>query len=144
MALLGHNGAGKTTTISILTGLQPLTSGRVSVRGLDVQTQVGAVRKLLGVCPQHNILWDNLTVMEHMRLFAALKGVPVARLAQECEALIKEVGLTEKTHVCSSKLSGGMKRKLSLAVAMLGGSRVVLLDEPTSGMDPWSRRCVRA
>ena len=139
-ALLGHNGAGKTTTISILTGLQPMTSGSVSVRGLDVERQLVPIRRMLGVCPQHNILWDNLTVLEHMQLFAALKGVSPSRVKSECEALIREVGLTEKTHVCSSKLSGGMKRKLSVAIAMLGGSRVVLLDEPTSGMDPWSRR----
>ena len=139
-ALLGHNGAGKTTTISILTGLQAMTKGRVTVRGFDVERQLAPIRRLLGVCPQHNILWDNLTVMEHMKVFAALKGVHRNNVRKECEDLIREVGLTEKTNVCSGKLSGGMKRKLSVAIAMLGNSRVVLLDEPTSGMDPWSRR----
>ena len=141
-ALLGHNGAGKTTTISILTGLLPSTAGSVSVRGMDVDRQLVPIRRLLGVCPQHNILWDNLTVLEHMRLFAALKGVPPSRVRQESLELIAEVGLTEKVNVCSRKLSGGMKRKLSVAIAMLGNSKVVLLDEPTSGMDPWSRRSV--
>ncbi len=84
-ALLGHNGAGKTTTIGILTGLLPLTSGTVSVRGLDVESQLSLIRRQLGVCPQHNILWDSLTVMEHMQVFAALKGVPMGSVRQECE-----------------------------------------------------------
>mmetsp|Transcript_22435 Transcript_22435/g.36763 ORF Transcript_22435/g.36763 Transcript_22435/m.36763 type:complete len:908 (-) Transcript_22435:925-3648(-) len=96
------------------------------------------IRADLGMCPQHNILWDYLTVKEHLYVYGRLKGV------ESCEdaasELIRDVGLTEKTNVISKNLSGGMKRKLNVAMALIGGPRVVFLDEPTSGMDPFSRR----
>jgi ABC-type multidrug transport system ATPase subunit len=139
-ALLGHNGAGKSTTISILTGLIPATSGDCLLDGYSVAEDMQEIRKSLGVCPQHNVLFDNLTVREHLQLFATLKGVPQAKLKGAIEHIIQDVGLHEKTHVFSKNLSGGMKRKLSVAIALLGDSKIVFLDEPTSGMDPYSRR----
>ncbi|OQR88959.1 ATP-binding Cassette (ABC) Superfamily, partial [Achlya hypogyna] len=137
-ALLGHNGAGKTTTIGMLTGLFPPTKGTAYVFGQTITADMDALRASMGVCPQHDVLYDELTVREHLALYAALKAVPDA--AAQIDALLAEVGLTEKRHVATAKLSGGQKRKLSVAIALLGQSRVVFLDEPTSGMDPYSRR----
>jgi ATP-binding cassette subfamily A (ABC1) protein 3 len=138
--LLGHNGAGKTTTINMLTGMLEPSSGAMSVFGRDVSHDLTAIRKDMGVCPQHDVLWPELTVKEHLRLYADIKGIPYAKITEEIERAVKTVGLTEKMNVQSGKLSGGQKRKLSVCIALLGGSKVIFLDEPTSGMDPYSRR----
>ena len=139
-ALLGHNGAGKTTTISMLTGLIAPDGGAATITGLDIYKNMEEIRRNLGVCPQHNILFDDLTVQEHLVMFASFKGVPRGELKQEVEKMIQSVGLTEKRNVRAKFLSGGQKRKLSVGIAFIGGSKVVFLDEPTSGMDPYSRR----
>lgn len=128
--LLGHNGAGKTTTISMLTGLLAPTSGQTYMYDQDVTEDLDAIRKYLGVCPQHDVLWDNLTVEEHLRLYAGLKEVPNADVETAVREIIQEVGLTEKVKVQSKQLSGGQKRKLSVAIALIGDSKVVILDEP--------------
>ena len=139
-ALLGHNGAGKTTAISMLTGLLPPTGGGATIAGKDIASDMAGIRHSLGVCPQHDVLWDDLTVEEHLQFFAGLKGVPKDEIPATVKDIIVEVGLTEKVKYLSSQLSGGQKRKLSVAIALIGGSKVVFLDEPTSGMDPYSRR----
>jgi len=138
--LLGHNGAGKTTTISMLTGGLAPDEGRALIDGMDIRTDMDAIRKSLGVCPQFDILWPELTVKEHMRLYATFTGIPPQYVDQEMTELLHEVGLEEKTDSFVSSLSGGQKRKLSLSIAFLGNPKVVFLDEPTSGMDPYSRR----
>ncbi|CAN0449923.1 unnamed protein product, partial [Scytosiphon promiscuus] len=97
------------------------------------------VRHSLGVCPQHDILYPDLTVREHLRMYAVLKSVPRSRLQATIRATLSDVGLTEKENELTTTLSGGQKRKLSVGIALIGGSRVVFLDEPTSGMDP--HRC---
>ncbi|RHZ08100.1 hypothetical protein DYB26_013866, partial [Aphanomyces astaci] len=119
--LLGHNGAGKTTLISILTGMIPTTTGNAFFGGHSILDDMNAIRQSLGMCPQHDVLYADMTVQEHL-VFYGRK--------------IAEVGLTEKRHVFTASLSGGMKRKLSVAIALLGDSKLVFLDEPTSGMDP--------
>ena len=139
-ALLGHNGAGKTTTLSMLSGLLPPTSGDARVFGQSIRTQMPLIRETLGVCPQHNILWPILSVQEHLQIYGAVKGVPRAELSQAVDDMIAQVGLTEKRHVAAAALSGGMQRKLSVGIALIGDSKIVFLDEPTSGMDPYSRR----
>lgn len=140
-ALLGHNGAGKTTTIAMLTGLFPPTSGNAIVNGYDILYNINGVRKSLGICPQHNILFDLLTVEEHLWFFTNLKGIMSDELIEgEVERMIGLIGLEEKRHVQSKHLSGGMKRKLSVGIALVGGSKVVMFDEPTSGMDVSARR----
>jgi len=138
--LLGHNGAGKTTTISILTGLIDRTSGHASIDGFDTQTQMAEIRAGLGICPQFDVLWPTLTVREHLELYAAFAGMNKDEIKRDLTRVVEEVALTEKIDVNSSDLSGGMKRKLSLAISFIGNPSVVFLDEPTSGMDPYSRR----
>ncbi|KAK3796087.1 hypothetical protein RRG08_044081 [Elysia crispata] len=139
-ALLGHNGAGKTTTMSMLTGFIPPTSGTAEVNGCDIHEDIQGVRESLGLCPQHNILFDTMTVKEHLVFFARLKGMNGSEMKKEVMATVKEVGLETKINARSQSLSGGQKRKLSVGIALIGGSKVVILDEPTSGMDPAARR----
>ena len=138
--LLGHNGAGKSTTLSMLSGMLPPTSGDALVFGQSILNAMPSIRSTLGVCPQHNILFSLLTVKEHLQLYAVIKGVEKAKVEEAVLDMIKQVGLEEKVHVRSHALSGGMQRKLSVAIALIGDSRIVFLDEPTSGMDPYSRR----
>ena len=139
-ALLGHNGAGKTTTISILTGMLNQTSGEALINGKSISTEMSAIRQSLGICPQFDVLWPTMTVKEHLKLYAAFAGMPNAMINQEVEAAVTEVALSEKLNYPTGKLSGGQKRKLSLAISFIGRPDVVFLDEPTSGMDPYSRR----
>ncbi|XP_044505775.1 ABC transporter A family member 1 isoform X2 [Mangifera indica] len=140
LALLGHNGAGKSTTISMLVGLLPPTSGDALVFGKNVVTDMDEIRKELGVCPQQDILFPELTVREHLEMFAILKGVKEDILENVVTDMVDEVGLADKVNTVVRALSGGMKRKLSLGIALIGDSKVVILDEPTSGMDPYSMR----
>jgi len=140
VGLLGHNGAGKTTTMSILTGLYPPSEGDVHVNGCSVRADSYGVRKQLGVCLQHNALWEMLTVEEHLRLFCNLKSVPSKRMAADVDRLLQDTGLTFKRSAASGALSGGMKRKLSIGIALAGSSQVIVLDEPTAGVDATSRR----
>uniref|UniRef100_A0A8C6QCJ9 ABC transporter domain-containing protein n=1 Tax=Nannospalax galili TaxID=1026970 RepID=A0A8C6QCJ9_NANGA len=142
-ALLGHNGAGKTTTLSILTGLLPPTSGTVLIVGKDIETSLNALCQSLGMCPQHNILFtSNLTVAEHILFYAQLKGKSWEEAQLETEAMLEYTGLHHKRNEEVQDLSGGMQRKLSIAIAFVGDSKVVVLDEPTSGVDPYSRRSI--
>ncbi|GMF35983.1 unnamed protein product [Phytophthora fragariaefolia] len=138
--LLGHNGAGKTTLISMLTGMIAPASGDATFRGLSITEDMDEIRESLGLCFQHDVLFEELTVEEHLRFFGRIKGYTKTELDAVITKQIREVGLTEKRHVKSTELSGGMKRKLSVAVSLLGDSSLVFLDEPTSGMDPYSRR----
>uniref|UniRef100_A0A3B1K2Q3 ATP binding cassette subfamily A member 7 n=1 Tax=Astyanax mexicanus TaxID=7994 RepID=A0A3B1K2Q3_ASTMX len=136
-SFLGHNGAGKTTT-SILTGLFPPTAGSVYIKGMDIRTDMNEIRRTLGVCPQHNVLFD-LTVEEHVWFYGHMKGMSSSEVKEEMASLLEDVGLTHKRHEQTKNLSG-MQRKLSVAIAFIGGSKVVILDEPTAGVDPYSRR----
>ncbi|XP_019856993.1 PREDICTED: ATP-binding cassette sub-family A member 3-like, partial [Amphimedon queenslandica] len=138
-ALLGHNGAGKTTTINILSGFYPPTSGNAFINGLSVLDDIELIRTNLGLCPQHNVLFDRLTVREHLRFFIKLKGVS-GNTTDAIDDLLDDLELIDKSDVQSQNLSGGMKRKLSVAISLIGGSKFVILDEPTSGMDPYARR----
>lgn len=140
LALLGHNGAGKSTTISMLVGLLPPTSGDALIFGKNILTDMDDIRKGLGVCPQNDILFPELTVKEHLEIFANLKGVHKDSLDNVVTEMIDEVGLADKVNTVVRALSGGMKRKLSLGIALIGDSKVIILDEPTSGMDPYSMR----
>jgi ABC-type multidrug transport system ATPase subunit len=142
--LLGGNGSGKTTTSRLLTGIYPATSGTAKVFGYDVATDLVEVRKLWGLCQQENIMWRELTVNDHIRLFGILLGLSGAVLKESKKSVLADVMLTHKTKALSSQLSGGMQRRLSLAIAFLGHPKAVFLDEPTSGIDPFSRRGIWA
>ncbi|GLD53697.1 ATP-binding cassette sub-family A member 1-like isoform X1, partial [Lates japonicus] len=139
-SFLGHNGAGKTTTMSILTGLFPPTSGTALINGYDIHTDMDSIRKYLGMCPQHNVLFNELTVEEHIYFYARLKGHSHDEVKIEMDQMIKDVGLPHKRKDLAKNLSGGMQRKLSVAIAFVGGSKIVILDEPTAGVDPYARR----
>lgn len=139
-ALLGHNGAGKTTTLSMLTGLLEPTAGEASVMNLDIFNNMEEVRKHLGVCPQHDVLFEFLNPEDHLRLFAAFKGTPKDQIEAQVAQMLVDIDLTGAKAQLSRTLSGGQKRKLSVAIALIGDSKVVLLDEPTSGMDTAARR----
>ncbi|XP_050571637.1 phospholipid-transporting ATPase ABCA7 [Cygnus atratus] len=141
-SFLGHNGAGKTTTMSILTGLLPPTSGTAYVLGWDIRCDIDSIRKTMGTCPQHNVLFDILTVEEHIWFYGRLKGLAEEQVKAEMEQLLRDTGLPHKRREQTRNLSGGMQRKLSVAIAFVGGSRVVVLDEPTAGVDPYSRRSI--
>ena len=137
--LLGHNGAGKTTTINMLTGLFDPSDGGASICGYDVLTEMDSVRKNLGVCPQHDILWNELTPYEHLHLFSTLKGVKKEDVNSSIDKLLEQVNLS---HVRSSQVgtfSGGMKRRLSVAISAIGNPKVIYFDEPSTGLDPVSR-----
>ncbi|CBJ29591.1 conserved unknown protein [Ectocarpus siliculosus] len=138
--LLGHNGAGKSTAISMITGTLPPTRGEAYLRGRKLTSDLVGIRRSLGVCFQQNTLFDQLTVFQHLQLFAVVKGVRARDVDDEAARMVSEVGLMEKKDTPASALSGGQKRKLSVALAFIGGSEVIVLDEPTSGMDPFSRR----
>ncbi|KAL2079018.1 hypothetical protein ACEWY4_024762 [Coilia grayii] len=139
-SFLGHNGAGKTTTMSILTGLFAPTSGTAIINGYDIRTDMDAIRKHLGMCPQHNVLFNDLTVEEHIYFYARLKGRSKKEVDIEIDQMIQDVGLPHKRKELAKNLSGGMQRKLSVAIAFVGGSNIVILDEPTAGVDPYARR----
>uniref|UniRef100_A0A8C5QFN3 ATP-binding cassette sub-family A member 2 n=1 Tax=Leptobrachium leishanense TaxID=445787 RepID=A0A8C5QFN3_9ANUR len=142
VSFLGHNGAGKTTTMSILTGLFPPTSGSATIYGHDIRTEMNEIRKSLGMCPQHNVLFDKLTVEEHLWLYSRLKGMAEDEICKEMDKMIEDLELSNKRHSLVQTLSGGMKRKLSVAIAFVGGSKAVILDEPTAGVDPYARRAI--
>ena len=138
--LLGVNGAGKTTTIHMLTGMVPATSGEAEVLGFSIHGRMQEIRRMIGVCPQHNVLYDLLTVRQHLLLFAAIQGLDSSAAAAAVHEMIADAELAPYIDTRVAALSGGQKRKTSLAIALLGASRVVVLDEPTAGMDPASRR----
>ncbi|XP_044269295.1 phospholipid-transporting ATPase ABCA3-like isoform X2 [Tribolium madens] len=140
--LLGHNGAGKTTTMSMICGMFPPSSGTAIVNGYDIRTNIHNVRESMGLCPQHNVLFDNLSVWEHLYFFGKLKGLKMNEINKEIDDYIKLLDLENKKNSLSKTLSGGMKRKLSVAIALCGKSKVVMLDEPTAGLDPSARRTV--
>jgi len=137
--LLGPNGAGKTTTIRMLLGLLRPTSGHAFIHGEEISTGRQSVKSKLGVCPQETVLWPELTVSEHLNLIGRMYDVPARKLRSDSERLIEEFSLGEKRHQPVKRLSGGLKRRLNLALALVHGPDVIMLDEPSAGLDPQSR-----
>ena len=141
-SLLGHNGAGKSTTISMLTGLLSRTAGNARCLGNDLFNNMSEVRKYMGVCPQHDVLFDVLTPEEHLDIFYDFKGGDPALKANEIQAMIVDSSLDPDRKKNAKSLSGGNRRKLSVCISLCGNSRLVLLDEPTAGMDISARRAL--
>ncbi|ORY62528.1 ABC transporter [Pseudomassariella vexata] len=132
LALLGANGSGKSTTLDSIAGISKLSSGNIAIDGTGG----------LGIAPQKNVLWDELTVFEHIQIFNRLKAPGNASSKQEITELVNAVDLTLKSNAMSGTLSGGQKRKLQLGMMLTGGSAVCCVDEVSSGIDPLSRRKV--
>jgi ATP-binding cassette subfamily A (ABC1) protein 3 len=143
-ALLGHNGAGKTTAVSILTGLispdNGPNGGDAIIYGMSILSDMERIRYTLGVCPQHDVLFESLTVQESILFFSQLKGFTYEEALEESRHLCSLFHLSERMDHLGAELSGGQKRKLSVAIAVCGGSKFIVLDEPTAGMDPLARR----
>lgn len=142
LSLLGHNGAGKTTLISVLCGLIDSSNGESFVFGRDVKTQISEIRSLIGVCPQKDLFWPELTGYEHLLLFATLKDVPITKLNEQIKNILQKVKLYDVRGKFVDTYSGGMKRRMSVAMSMIGHPEIVFLDEPTTGLDPKSKRDV--
>jgi len=136
---LGTNGAGKTSTMSMLCGKFPASEGRAYINGLPISKQV-ACRRMIGYCPQFDALFDLLTAREHLKVYGMIKGLSAAETEAEAEQLIDALTLSECADQRAATLSGGNKRKLSVAMAMIGSPPIVFLDEPSTGMDPVSKR----
>lgn len=141
---LGPNGAGKSTTVHVLTTLLPPTAGKATVGGLDVEKQGAEVRKLIGAALQEAALDPNLTAREHMKLQTSLHGLPKEERVRRGDELIERVGLSDAADRRVGGYSGGMKRRLDLALALVHRPRVLFLDEPTTGLDPQSRSALWA
>ena len=124
----------------MLTGLIQATKGVAKAFDLNIFNEMDDFRKILGVCPQHDVLFEFLTPREHLELFALFKGTSSDRVNQEVDDMIRDIDLVEVQNQLAGTLSGGQKRKLSVGIAMIGDSKVVILDEPSSGMDTSSRR----
>jgi len=137
--LLGPNGAGKTTTISILAGLILQDSGEVSVAGMDVRKESRRIKQIMGVVPQEIALYEELTGRENLHFWGSLYGLSGSRLKDRTERMLELVELTERADDPVQSYSGGMKRRLNLIVGLLHEPKVVLLDEPTLGIDPQAR-----
>ncbi|MGH2943641.1 MAG: ATP-binding cassette domain-containing protein [Solirubrobacteraceae bacterium] len=136
---LGPNGAGKSTTVKVLTTLLPPTAGSATVAGYDVAKEGAKVRAAIGVALQEVALDPMLTGREHMRLQGGLQGIPRAERARRGDELLERVGLEDAADRKSATYSGGMKRRLDLALALLHNPRILFLDEPTTGLDVQSR-----
>ncbi|KAK5583708.1 hypothetical protein RB653_005306 [Dictyostelium firmibasis] len=140
LGFLGANGAGKTTTISMLTGLYTPTSGTAHVAGLDIRYDMDSIHHVIGVAMQFDIFWEDLSCVETLLYYTRLKGIPPERELESVENILKEVNLFEVKERLVKELSGGMKRRLSFAVAMTGDSSIIFLDEPSTGLSPEIRR----
>ncbi|XP_018436846.1 ABC transporter A family member 7 [Raphanus sativus] len=140
--MLGPNGAGKSSFINVMTGLLKPTSGTALIRGLDICNDMDRVYTSMGVCPQHDLLWETLTGREHLLFYGRLKNLRGSELKQAVEESLKSVnlfhgGVADKP---AGKYSGGMKRRLSVAISLIGNPKVVYMDEPSTGLDPASRK----
>jgi ABC-2 type transport system ATP-binding protein len=140
--LLGPNGAGKTTTIDVLCTYTEPTSGRAVVAGHSVTVEPDAVKRAIGVVPQEIALYPDLNAAENLRFYGRMYDVPRARLERRIPELLHLVGLVEHARKRVEHYSGGMKRRLNLAVGLLGEPRFLMLDEPTVGVDPQSRNAI--
>ncbi len=141
-SLLGPNGAGKTTTIAVISTLLRPTAGRVVVNGCDVERDPMGVRRSIGVVPQEIALYDDLSAEENLRFWGEMRGLRGAQLRREVEEKLEMTGLAERARSRVKTFSGGMKRRLNIAVGLLGSPPLILMDEPTVGIDPQSRRYI--
>ena len=139
---LGPNGAGKTTSIKMVVGLLKHTSGHVLIEGERIEAASKRIKKSIGVCPQDIVVWTRLTCMENLLVMADMYEVPRNVAVKRAEKLLDDLKLTDKRNALAASLSGGMKRRLNVAMALIHNPEIVVLDEPTAGLDPQSRLVV--
>ena len=137
--LLGPNGAGKTTTIRMLATVLSSDSGEITIGGHSVRREAEAVRRLIGVCPQELALYEDLSALDNMVFFGRMAGLNGGQAREQALTNLKLMGLVERAKGKVAKFSGGMKRRINLAIALMGEPRLLFLDEPTVGIDPQSR-----
>lgn len=137
---LGPNGAGKTTTLSMISGLLKPDHGRVSIADIDVWTSPKEAKRILGLVPQDLALYEELSARENLMFWGSLFDLPRAQLKAHIDLWLRRVGLEDRAKEPVSRFSGGMKRRLNLAIGLVHGPKVVLLDEPTVGIDPQARK----
>ncbi|CAG8640339.1 5302_t:CDS:2, partial [Funneliformis mosseae] len=139
LVLLGQNGAGKSTTINIISGAARATSGDALLYGCSVKDEIGKIRTMMGVCPQHDILFNDLTAREHIELYAGIKNIPAEEIQKLVDERLASVRLAKVADKLAGGFSGSMKRRLSTIIATIGDPKILL---PTTGMDPVHRRHV--
>jgi lipooligosaccharide transport system ATP-binding protein len=139
---VGPNGAGKTTTLRMAMGLTPLSSGTLSVFGLPVSENASAIRARVGIVPQADNLDPDFTVEENLRVYASFFGLSSRQVAPRIESLLKFASLTDRRQARTDTLSGGMQRRLTIARALINDPELVVLDEPTTGLDPQARHVI--
>jgi ATP-binding cassette subfamily A (ABC1) protein 3 len=139
-ALLGVNGAGKTTTFKCLTNEIIPTYGDIFISGKDCVRNFNEVRRLIGYCPQFDAIFEYMTVEENLKYYSYIKGIPFEKRENMIKSIINEMRLSEQLNKEAGNLSGGNKRKLSVAIALIGNPPIIFLDEPSNGMDPEARR----
>jgi len=141
-SLLGPNGAGKTTTISILSTLFPPTGGDAAVFGHSVTKEPMEVKRMIGVVPQEIALYDDMTALENLNFWGEMYGLTGKALKTRVQELLEQIGLADRAKERVKTYSGGMKRRVNIAVGLLNKPRLLFLDEPTVGIDPQSRRAI--
>lgn len=139
---LGPNGAGKTTTIRMICGLVKITGGTVLIHGKQTGTLTG-IKSNIGICPQENVHWSKLTCLEQLLFMGSMYDLPVKKCRERSHSLLEMLGLSKKSKTRAVKLSGGMKRRLNIALALIHDPDILVLDEPEAGLDPQSRILVR-
>jgi ABC-2 type transport system ATP-binding protein len=139
---LGPNGAGKTTSIKMMVGLLKPTSGHTLINGEKIEAASRQVKKSIGVCPQDIVIWNRLTCMENLLTIADMYEVPRKAAIGRAEEMLEDLKLTDKKDVLAINLSGGMKRRLNVSMALIHDPEIVVLDEPTAGLDPQSKLVV--
>lgn len=139
---LGPNGAGKSTTINMLCGLLKPSSGEVLYNGRRLHKN-GNISNFIGLCPQENIIWPDLTPLEQLQYMGVFYNLTAREAKLKAKTLLIDMGLEEKRNVLASKLSGGMKRRLNICLALINDPKILILDEPEAGLDPQSRVMVR-